>query len=600
MKKNNKIIIYYLSFILGLSLIIFSWIKSYPISITDYQDFTIQHIYPFFFIGLSLALISLFFITLNTKKKVNRVFCIFGFVLLFYSINFFYPLLPGPDSQYFMGLTKYFIETNNPNFNANSYFQWPGLFIFAKFISFITGIKDINTIAIIIFLLVGFTLSFTFYFIFRKQSKKYAPILAVIYFLIMFYFINYQYAAQSLAIAILFLLIVLTLNKEKNNRLWMIVLFCALVITHAFMATFFIFYLVAYLFFSKIFKKNEKNKNISWIIVIVCLAMYLCYLNFVAVDLRNDLGDVIKNSALGDKNINFNIFTRYTGLAVHRPITYTEYLEPQKEAPELTGLSILESSNVPSQQVIINTNDNNLFWININNYSQIISRTLIISLIVLLIIGFIILFFQKKIEIEILSIGVAGFIYMAFGTLINILGERGLQLLTIPICVGAIFFLDNKNLRKIFLIYFIILLLIFPLVIIHSNFDNQLYQEYHEKVAGDFFIGFINNIKSEQKIQSHFFIFGRHDMALYTFGSLDLSNYKWKNVDTERYILSLSSLRRNKYDYIFYSNNLKKSLIKKFRSPPQIITEISKGYEKDYNKVYNNKGTSIYSIKFLY
>ena len=131
MRKENLILF---PTILGLTLILYSWYASYPLSINSVTDFAYNHISPLYWIGLSIFISSLFAASILVKNQIVRLLICITIILSMFSLRFFYYSLYGSDMNYVRGLNEYLAMTGDldPSKSQHSYYQWPFLFVLSK------------------------------------------------------------------------------------------------------------------------------------------------------------------------------------------------------------------------------------------------------------------------------------------------------------------------------------------------------------------------------------------------------------------------------------------------------------------------------------
>lgn len=623
MKYKNYI--GYLLFILGLFLLVYSWIMSYPLTIDSNSDYLFRHIYPIYWLGFAVLNLGLFLMILTSKNKWVKIFYTFLIVMSIYSINFFYPELPGPDSHYFRGLTNYLIDYNKIDPNLDEYFQWPLLFVFSKIVNLMTNL-DTNAIAYILFVLIGLSLTIFLYLYFSNYNEEYAFIPTLLYFISIYYFLNYQYAAQSLALVFLLALFYFSekdLNK-LSNLLIILLLFILLILTHAFFP---IFYLL-YLFFCIIFvivkiirsyyitknwnkSKKEKRKMITFMIIFgLTFIVYLTYLfNFSHAFLEKGTSTIeeYKTTLLNNK---LPVFNQYKELVLNKPATYN-YLKEDYEGniSNQENLNIFDLNDNYVEEItsnntsILTINQENITSLDyksvfsylnplkIDSIAQTISRVGIISIWILLMIGFLIYLYKREIKYPIICIGLTGFTYMFIGNYLHILGERGMQLLIIPFLLGSFYFLTKF--KKIFLIYLsLILIIITPLMVLHNHFDNNLYQTPFEEKAKNFLENELND--HQQVYKKNIIIVGKRTSVYLNIKNELQENTLWKRADQD--INGVYDLETPKPDYIINSDEFEKILIKRFGfMGEEYIEKFNNNTNTEYNQIYSNKQVSISS-----
>src|SRR5665647_934959 len=110
MEKGKLLII---PFLLGLALLIYSWHMSFPLSLHSVGESIYDNISILYWISVPLLLSSMFLMAIVFKNVYLRWMLTFGFVLVLYSISYFYFTMPTVDSAFFRGLTENFVVTHN-------------------------------------------------------------------------------------------------------------------------------------------------------------------------------------------------------------------------------------------------------------------------------------------------------------------------------------------------------------------------------------------------------------------------------------------------------------------------------------------------------
>jgi len=157
--------------IIGLFLIFYSWYISYPIVVNSPSDVVPNHIFPLFWLGLSIVCSTLYILAMWSKKNSLKIIATLGIIIFIYSSAYFFWFMPGSDSHYFRGLNENFIETGDLNFNESyhSYYQWPLFFVLNK-IAYIIGL-DLRFFEFVLFGLFGFLYGASLYSLFHKSSR---------------------------------------------------------------------------------------------------------------------------------------------------------------------------------------------------------------------------------------------------------------------------------------------------------------------------------------------------------------------------------------------------------------------------------------------
>ena len=374
------------------------------------------------------------------SNKYSKWIVSIGIVMVLYSISYFYFTLPTSDSQYFRGLTEFYIETNNldPLQPNHIYYQWPGFFILSGIVTSVSGLP-LLTFEILLYTLIGFLLATSLYVYGSRLFKRGGFIVIPVFFISMFYFLNYQSAPFSLALSLFFLLLIL--ETQKTNTGWTIVtiiLFVSLSVIHAFLPIFFIIYvLMRYIF--------DRTRYFGNLLIFTSIFFVIIQFTLAEYSFVDNIYRVMRSSS------------DYSNIA------------------EAT----FASASVPLDIMF-----------------QLFSRAVTITFIVISGVGFMFLFIKGKINSLDKALFLTGLIYLGFGIFLDSLGERAIIISFIPISLGASFLFEKtyrtklKYLLSIILIAFLIL---FPFIPLHQSFTHSVHFQTQETYkADDFFIEYYN------------------------------------------------------------------------------------------------------------
>jgi len=242
--KKNKLLL--LPFCLGLILMLYSWYLSYPLSVDSVNDVIFNHVSILYWVSLPLLLASMYAIATTIRNSFMKWMFSVGVVLAIFSLSYFYGFLPGVDSQYFRGLNEYLIQIGNlnPSVPSHGYFQWPSFFILTEVATSVSALK-LADLEFLIYAIIGFLLATALYVYVSRFYKNDGFVAVTIFFVSVFYLLNYQFVPFSLALALLFILLMLeTLKKSLNVTLIILILFTGLSLTHSFVPLFFVLYLL--------------------------------------------------------------------------------------------------------------------------------------------------------------------------------------------------------------------------------------------------------------------------------------------------------------------------------------------------------------------
>jgi hypothetical protein len=393
-----------------------SWYLSYPISISNGNDYVFNHVSILYWISLPLLMVSMFFLALTTHNNILKWVLSVGIFLTFYSITLFYGYLPGADSQYFRGLNEYYLATGNLDASQlnHDYYQWPAFFDLAKILTSISGL-DLSLFDFILFFLIGFLITTALFVYAYSRYRKVAYLSVIAFFFSIFYFFNYQAVPFSLGLAILFLMFMIEI-KPNNSAIIVTttILFLGLVFTHLFVPLFY----VMYLFFRGIIDKNRFYLKYFLLTLTIYVVIEFSIAKFSLIRIWQDL--------------------------VTTPLTYGD---------------IVKVTIAP-------------ITANIDIYAQMFSRSVTLGSILLCVVGFIFLLLKRKLKTVDKALLLTGSIYAVLGTVLNILGWRSIAIVFIPLSLGAVFLFESAKFRKCLIVIFSLLLVFSVFLPMHQSLSN--------------------------------------------------------------------------------------------------------------------------------
>ena len=406
------------SLIIGVTLIIYSWCLSYPLSINSLNDYVFNNISILYWFGLPLTLATMLVMAITFKSRHSKWIIIVSFVITIYSLSYFYYMLPSSDSHYFRGLTEYFIKTKDldPTIKGHFYYQWPAFFLLSDIATSIMGIP-LTGFEFLLYTLIGF-LFVTALYVYASKALKNGGFLAVVaFFMAMYYFLNYQCVPFSLAFA-LFLLMVMLETKQKSTAttLTTLFLFAGTLFLHAFVPLFFILYLFIRFIL-------DRGRFYGHLFTLTLIIYFLIQVTMAQLSFEQNIRSAISLTP-----------------------EYSKIVE-----------TIIPATYIP-----------------IDVLAQTFSRIVTILTVAICFIGFVILLIRRKLTNLDKAIFLTGFIYSAAGTILFILGSRAIPLTFIPVSLGASYFLQGKF-RKPLMFLFLILIILFTFIPLHSSFyDSQI------------------------------------------------------------------------------------------------------------------------------
>ena len=493
LQKNRFLV---LPFLVGLLLMAYAWYVSYPIIAISATDFLFDHISILYWVSLPLLLVPMFIIALTTKSYILKWMLSIGIVLTFFSIPYFYSMMPTLDAQQFRGFVEYFTQTKSLDASQlnHNYYQWPAFFILADIATSVSGLS-LTSYEFLLFFVIGCLLGTA---LFLYGSKKYVDggvIVVVAFFISLMYFIDYQAVPFTLGLALLFILFILDARpKSVGVILTILVLYSALLITHLFVPLFFVLYLLI----RGLFDKNKQNKALYRSFFLIGLVSYFLVQFSLASFSFNQLVTSIVKAPMGSLSYFVSAATATT----------------------------VQTS--------------------INNIAQLFSRVVTITAVVICVVGLLILFLKRKTNVLDKAILFAGAIYSVLGVVLNTLGYRAVAVAFVPISLGAAF-LFNSKFKICFAVVFSVLLALFFFIPLHNSFVTEVsFQTNQNYVADNFFLdhynwknpGFVvtdfwTNTYLLPKLDNYQYIYPNFDLpqkvhtVLYTpqFTGINLDNY---------------------------------------------------------------------------
>jgi hypothetical protein len=413
MEKGKLLII---PFFVGLTLLIYSWFLSFPLSLNSAGDLIYNHVQILYWISVPLLLTSMFLMAISFKNKYLRWMLTVGFVIVLYSLLYFYYTMPTVDSAFFRGLTENFIRTNNLNASQliHSYYQWPSFFLLADITTLVSGLQ-LSIYEFLLFTLIGFLIATSLYVYASKAYNRSGFLAVAAFFVIMFLYLDYQAVPFSLAFALLLILFMLeTQEKSSGTTLITIILYTSTVFTHAFVPLFFVIYLLI----RSIISRSRQYFEFFIMTLVIYMVVQITFAIF---------------------SFKGNIISVFTA-----PSEYSS----------VVGATLATTS------------------VSIDAIPHLFSRGVTIAFAIICIAGFVFLIFRRKLRKIDAAIFFTGVVYSVLGVALYVLGSRTIPLFFVPISLGAAYLLEGKF-RK-YLKYLVVVPLIFIVFIpIHSSIINS-------------------------------------------------------------------------------------------------------------------------------
>jgi hypothetical protein len=273
--------------------------------------------------------------------------------------------------------------------------------------------------------------------IYARRLHKQSGFLAVLsFFILMYYFINLQFAPFTMGLVILFLALVsdVTLRESRGKTIITLLLFLGMIFTHPFIPLFFILYRIALLI------QVPSGKREELYFVMLGLTVYFLYQFSLAPQTFFRIIAGLESSV-----------SDYSALAQ----------------------SISTTANVP-----------------IDSFAQTVSRVVVVFTSVLVGLGFLFLIWRRGRKFAVMdkAILLSGIVCLGTGFALPLMGTRGITLVGLAICSGGVYVLHTR-LKKFVTAIFIILLAIFVFLPIHNSFyDQQIFFFTPEEYSADSFV----------------------------------------------------------------------------------------------------------------
>jgi hypothetical protein len=450
--KKEKLLI--LPICLGLALIICAWYSSYPLSMDSPLDFVFNHISPSYWIGLAILLGSLYVAaTIVKNSKLRLIFCIL-IVVSMYSVRFFYYSLPSSDASTSRGLTEYLIATHNldPSTPYHAYFQWPSFFILNQMTVSVTGL-GLRYFEFVLFAVLGVIYVMSLYVYAAKFSRESSYLAVIAYFMMMYWFLNYQFAPFSLALGLLFTMFMLETFAPRRREVTLatIILFISATFMHPFVSVFFIGYALA----MYVVNRNRRYLQLFALTLVIYLMMLIFYTPSFFPDVVRQL------TSLYLYEYQQTVATSFAGRVIPTP-PIDAIAETFSRATVLLTGAIAGS-------------------------------------------GFLFLLVKRKLRQVDSAILVSAVFYSLAGVFLSILGTRAWCLIAVPVVLGVTFFSKAKYRKYFARALFLVLLVLFIFTLVTESFsDSQtFYQTQSEYQCAGFALNYYN-WTAQSSVLSHF------------------------------------------------------------------------------------------------
>jgi len=485
---------------LGISLILYSYYRSYPIFINSVDDYIFNNISPTYWMGLFIILPSLFILsTISERNDIKLISCI-GIIFFMYSIKYFYYTFSGSDIHYVRGLIEYLLFSGDldPNELFHDYYQWPIFFIINQIFILITNI-NLRYTEYILFIVFGVIYISSIYIYYYHYNKKSNHISIIAFLLSVYWFFNYQYVPYSMAMSLLFILYMIETNDiiTRNHVIISIFIYMCIIFTHPYAAFFYINYLmIMYLLY-------RKKKHLQ--LFLFTLLIYASYNLYYS---KSFIPEVLYQL----ESINIFGYLKYVertflGRVIERPF--------------------------------------------IDVVSQTFSRIIVISALLFTGVGFLLLLMKQKLRQIDIALFISSVIIIIVGALIPFIGIRVVFSSIIPLSIGINYFYNSKY-KKITVTLFFILIMLFPFTpLTQSFYDHQImYQTENEYINTNFFIDHYV-AKETDTILSHFRLsqYLRAKIVSDIRFTIDSSPKFLDNIENNDYIIYTVGLGKKLFSY---------------------------------------------------
>jgi len=407
----------YVLLLVSLLLISVAWFRSFPLSVESRASYLYDSTNPCYWIGLSITNVALFLIASNSKRRWERFACGFAFFISTYSMTYFFTFGFGPDWNFFRGLTE--------NFAANGvwhlYHQWPMLFVLGTITSRVLGMT-VGTACRILFF--AWNLAFVgALFLYSSQESPVMDFLAVVaYTVAVNPYMVWQFSAQTFALTLLVICVVFLSGKGVSFRIAALIVYSALVLSHAFLAVF--------LLLAIGFMAVAKDRRYFTVAVLFGLIYVL-------------------NTIRGATTLIPMALDQYAQI-------YREYL--------------LQANLVQAEPVS---------WL--DALGRTVSLLTTISMWALLGFATLSCWIHRRLRLIDISIVLSALVY----AIVGVIGWRAIQILFIPTNHALRSMILKGSVRKLLLAFFLSALVVFPVVLIHRSYNVTVYVTLREQHAAD-------------------------------------------------------------------------------------------------------------------
>jgi hypothetical protein len=387
----------------GLFLIAVSWLMTYPIlpGTSDPSSVFIT-ISPFYWIGLAISVPSL--LAFRGSSRVQIASAAVLTFLLYFAFSFFFYSPPGPDI-WFQSLVSYYVSDGHIASAFQAAYPWPTFFLLGNLFQLVTGLPA-RILAHFFILVMGVMIPLAVFLIVGRRGTN-AVAASFAFSVLGFYFLDFQFAAQTLALSLLMVLLAtdFCIRASRPRTLVQIVIFISLCFGHAFLSAFYLLYLGwVFLFGRKRGQGAIERVTGTAVAFVGMIAIYIAV---------------------------FAYYTGYLGTAV---VTLVQSFEQLLGAGLYTRM-LVQTAATQNDLVV-----------------QFFSRLTVLGTGLIALLMLIRMILKRDLPSRDVAIGAAGLAYLLAGYPLLILGQRGLQVLAITGSLSVGYFAGKGKWRVILLI----------------------------------------------------------------------------------------------------------------------------------------------------
>jgi len=442
--SNARLILRVVAIAFGIGLILNAWFSTPPLELRSMSSFLFFEIPTTYWIGFVVIAVGCADVGLSSNNKRARWIASVCFFSSLYSLSYFYYNLPGSDPQFKVLTARYFLDGKlNPL--VSSFYSWPGFFILSK-IALVCSALPQRIFEFLLFFVVGVALSSAvFSIVDRCKMNQFFGVVA--YGITGFYFLDFQFAPQTLALVLLMVMLLVEFKLDTSMRKSILVtaMFLAATISHGFLQLFYLLYLAM--------KSMWTRSNV---VNIITLAVMYLGVNILLV------------TSSGVATFSSMVLLLRRSIIEFLGFTYSQ--------------SVISATVQPGPDVAI----------------QQASRALVIFTTIISLYGlakswrFGLTRFDKSLVASCLVLAVAA-------SVIFLVFSRGIQLAVVALAIGAAYFPKRSRFNWRMIVAFALVVLSFSLPM-HGVFDNSLYQPQYSQGAAVFLISHISAVPATRQL----------------------------------------------------------------------------------------------------